>query len=73
MRLNLSRMSLLIELICPEYSDYKTKKNCKAIIFRFTTFRHRTSLYRPRKKNRNNFKIRLNLTKEKQPLLLKAK
>ena len=27
--------------ISPEYSDYKTKKKCKAIIVRFTTFRHR--------------------------------
>ena len=34
----------------PEYSDYKTKKKCKAIIVRFTTFRHRTLVYRTRKK-----------------------
>ena len=35
----------------PKYSDYKTKKKCEAIIVRFTTFRHRTSVYLARKKN----------------------
>ena len=39
------------EWICPEYSDYKTKKKCNAIIVRFTTFRHRTLVYQARKKN----------------------
>ena len=34
--------------IGPEYSDYKTKRICKAIIIRFTTFRNRTLVYRAR-------------------------
>ena len=55
-----------------EYSDYKTKKKCKAIIVRFKTFRHRRLVYRARKKIRNNVKIRLDLTKERHALLLEA-
>ena len=58
--------------IGPQYSDYKTKKKCKAIIVRFATFRHRTSVYWARKKIRNNVKIRLDLTKERHALLLGA-
>ena len=57
--------------IGPEYSDYKTKKKCKAIIVRFTTFRHRTLVYRARKQIRD-VKIRLDLTKERHALLLEA-
>ena len=38
--------------IGPEYSDYKTKRICKAIIIRFTTFRNRTLVYRARKKQK---------------------
>ena len=37
--------------IVREYLDYKTKKKCKAIIVRFTTFMHRTLVYRTRKKS----------------------
>ena len=37
--------------IGPQYSDYKTKKKCKAIIVRFTTFRHRTSVLGKEKKS----------------------
>ena len=58
--------------IGPEYSDYKTKKKCRAIIVSFTTFRHRKLNYRAREKNRNNVKIRLDLTKERYALLLQA-
>ena len=57
--------------IGPEYSDHKTKKMCKAITVRFTTFRHSTEVYRLQKKIRNNVKIRLDLTKERHALLLK--
>ena len=57
--------------IGPEYSDYKTKKKCKAIIVRFTMFRHRTLVYRARNKIRN-VKIRLDLTKERHALFLEA-
>ena len=48
-----------------EYSDYKAKKKCKAIVVRFTMFRHITLLHKARKKIRNNVKIRLYLTKER--------
>ena len=54
--------------IDPEYSDYKTKKKCKAIIVRFTT-----NIGVPGKeKIRNNVKIRLDLTKERRALLLET-
>ena len=54
--------------IGPEYSDYKTKRNCKVIITRFTTFRYRTLVYRARKIIRNDVKICLDLTKERDML-----
>ena len=38
--------------IGPEYSDYITKKKCRAVIVRFTTFRHRTLIYRAREKTK---------------------
>ena len=55
-----------------EYSDYKTKRKCKVIFVIFTTFRHKTLVYRARKKIRSNVKIRLNLTKERHALLFEA-
>ena len=58
--------------IGPEYSDYKTKKKCTAFIVRFTWFRHRTMMFRARKKVRNNVKIHLDLIKERHALLLEA-
>ena len=39
--------------IGPEYSDYKTKRKCNAVIIKFTTFRHKTLVSRARKKNQN--------------------
>ena len=58
--------------ISPEYSDPKTKRKCQVIIIRFTTFIHRTLVYRARKKIKNNVKIRLDLTKEGYAVLLEA-
>ena len=44
------------------YKEYAINKNCKGIIVRFTTFRHRTMLYRVRSKLKG-VKVRLDLTK----------
>ena len=55
-----------------EYSHYETKKKFKAIIVRFTRFRHKTSVHWEKKTIRNNVKIHLDLTKEREALLLEA-
>ena len=54
----------------PEYSDYKTKKKCKAIIVRFTMFTLRGLVYRVKREIRNN--NGLYFTKERHALLLGA-
>ena len=46
------------------YFDNKRKKNCKSIIVRFTTFCHRTLVYRAKKNMKNNVRVQLDLTKK---------
>ena len=45
------------------YFNNKRKKNCKSVIVRFTTFRHRTMIYRAKKNMKNNVRVKLDLTK----------
>ena len=54
------------------YFDNKRKKNCKSIIVRFTTFRHRTMVYRAKKNMKNNVRVKLDLTKKRSNLLVLA-
>ena len=53
------------------YKDQALNKNCKGIIVRFTTFRHRTMLYRTRSKLKG-VEVRLDLTKSLYDLLSNA-
>ena len=53
------------------YRDCTSNKNCKGIIVRFTTFRHRTMLYRVRSKLKG-VKVRLDSTKSRYDLLNNA-
>ena len=53
------------------YKDQASNKNCKGIIVRFTTFRHRTMLYRARSKLKG-VEVRLDLTKSLYDLLSNA-
>ena len=55
----------------PYFDKDRTKH--QSIIVRFSTFRHRTLLYRGRKKIKNNVKIKLDLTKNNYSLLNKAR
>ena len=54
------------------YNDKGSNKNCKSIIIRFTTFRHRTMLYRCKKKMSKNVRIKVDLTKKRFSLLSSA-
>ena len=54
------------------YVDRKSKKSCKSIIVRFTTFRHRTMFYRAKSKLKNGTRVKLDLTKSRLTLLNKA-
>ena len=54
------------------YKDRTSNKNCKGIIVRFTTFRHRKMLYRARSKLKGVI-VRLDLTKSRYDLLNNAK
>ena len=58
--------------IGPSYTDKASKKNCKSIIVRFTTFRHRTMFYGVRKNLRKGIKVKLDLTKSRFDLLKQA-
>ena len=58
--------------IGPSYMDKVSNKNCKSIIVRFTTFRHRTMFYRVRKNLRKGIKVKLDLTKSRFNLLKQA-
>ena len=46
------------------YNDKGTNKNCKSIIVRFVAFRHRTMVYRSKKKMSKNVRIKVDLTKK---------
>ena len=54
-----------------EREDTETGKKHRAIIVRFTTWRHKTAVYRARKKC-NDYKFRLDLTHRRAKLLEKA-
>ena len=49
-----------------------SKKLCKSIIVRFSTFRHRTKFYRSRSKLKNNVKVKLDLKKRRCTIFTKA-
>ena len=57
--------------IGPSYSDRVSKKKCKSITVKFTTFRNRTIFYRARK-NLKSAKVKLDLTKSRFDLLKRA-
>ena len=54
------------------YNEKGTNRTCKSIIVRFTTFRHRTLLYRSKKKMSQNVRIKLDLTKKRYSVLSDA-
>ena len=54
------------------YNDKGTNKNCKSIIVRFSTFRHRTMVYRLKKKMIKNVRMKVDLTKKRFTHLLSA-
>ena len=54
------------------YIDSETNEEKSSVIVRFTTFRHRTMVYKQRKQIKN-VKIRLDLTKVRFSLLMKAR
>ena len=58
--------------IAPSYKNRITRKKCKTIIVRFTTFRHRTLFCRARENLKSGFKVKLDLTKSRFNLLKKA-
>ena len=46
------------------YTNSKTKQSCKSIIIRFTTFRHRTRVYRAKKILKKELKFNFTLPEE---------
>ena len=60
-----NRIGLVVE-------DSSTKKRYHPIIVRFTTWRHRTAVYRARKAT-NKLQVRMDLTKRRLKLLAKGK
>ena len=55
-----------------EHTVLGPKKTKQTIIVKFTTFRHRTLLYRARRKLKNGVKLHIDLSKKSFKLLLDA-
>ena len=51
------------------YKDRNSQESCQSIIVRFSTFRHRTLLYRARKQFEGKCQIKLDLTKKRYAIL----
>ena len=58
--------------IGPSYTDKDSNVECKSVIVSFTTFRHRTMVYRARKKRKPGVRVKLDLTKSRYTLLINA-
>ena len=58
--------------IGPSYTDKSSNVECKSIIVRFTTFRHRTMGYWAKKKMKPGVTVKLDLTKSRYTLLADA-
>ena len=43
----------------PSYTDKDSNIECKSVIVRFTTFRHRTMVYRAKKKMKPGVRVKL--------------
>ena len=54
------------------YTNSKSKQKCKSIIIRFTVFRHRTGVYRAKKKLKKGVRVHLDLSKRRYKLLQDA-
>ena len=51
------------------YTDKNLNVECKSVIVRFTTFRHRTMVYRAKKKIKPGVRAKFDLTKSRYRLL----
>ena len=56
----------------PSYTDKDSNIECKSVIVRFTTFRHRTMVYRAKKKMKPGVRVKLDWTKSRYTLLTDA-
>ena len=56
-----------------QYIDRDSGIKIQSIIVRFTTFRHRTLLYKNRKNIKGNVRVKLDLTKKRYEVLRKAR
>ena len=56
----------------PSYNDKSSNVECKSVVMHFTTFRHRTMVYRAKKKMKQGVRVKLNLTKSRYTLLVDA-
>ena len=58
--------------IGPSYTNKNLNVECKSVIVRFTTFGHRTMVYRAKKKMKQGVRVKLDLTKCRYTLLIDA-
>ena len=61
-----------VHRIGPSYTDKNSNVECKSVIVRFTSFRHRTMVYRAKKKMKPGVRVKLDLTKSRYTLLTDA-
>ena len=53
----------------PSYTDENSNVECKSVIVRFTTFRHRIMVYRAKKKMKPGLRVKLDLMESRYTLL----
>ena len=56
----------------PSYTDKNSYVECQSVIVCFTTFPHRTMVYRAKKKMKPGVRVKLDLTKSRYTLLTDA-
>ena len=56
----------------PSDTDKNSNVECKSVIVRFTTFQHRTMVYRAKKKMKAGVRVKLDLAKSRYALLTDA-
>ena len=54
------------------YVDKTSKKSCKSVIVRFSTFRHRSIVYRAKQNVKCPVRVKIDLMKKRHKLLLSA-
>ena len=68
----LETVSDRVHRIGETYIDKRAKNSYKSATVRFSTFRHRSIMYRAKRNKKKNFRVKLGLAKKRPNLLVSA-